>query len=57
MLSSRGLLAAYWSAADVVARQVIQVAVIIALARLLTPEEFGTVALLSLVPRHSDRVG
>ena len=31
-----------------VARQVIQVAVIIALARLLTPEEFGTVALLSL---------
>jgi len=48
MLRTRGLLAAYWSAADVVARQVIQVAVIIALARLLTPEEFGTVALLSL---------
>ena len=48
MLRSRGLTAAYWSAADVVARQVIQVAVIIALARLLTPEEFGTVALLSL---------
>lgn len=48
MLRSRGLTASYWSAADVVSRQVLQVGIIIALARLLTPEEFGTVALLSL---------
>lgn len=48
MLRARGLTASYWSAADVISRQLIQSVIIIALARLLTPEEFGTVALLSL---------
>lgn len=45
---SGGVGAAAWSAADVLLRQGLQFAVIIVLARLITPEEFGTVALLAL---------
>ena len=40
--------ATLWSGADVLLRHVLQFAVAIALARLITPEEFGTVALLYL---------
>lgn len=40
--------ATLWSAADIVFRQALQCGVAIALARLLSPEEFGTVALLYL---------
>lgn len=48
MLKARALSATLWSGADIFLRQGLQFAVSIALARLLTPEEFGTVALLSL---------
>jgi len=48
MLKQRALSATLWSGADVVLRQGTQFVVSIVLARLLTPSEFGTVALLAL---------
>jgi teichuronic acid exporter len=48
MLKQRAAFATLWSAADVFLRQGLQLLVTIVLARLLSPEEFGTVALLSL---------
>ena len=42
------MVATAWSGADILLRQGLQFAVTIALARLLSPEEFGIVALLSL---------
>ena len=48
MLKQQAFFATLWSAADVFLRQGLQLLVTIALARLLSPEEFGTVALLSL---------
>ena len=48
MTSGRAMAATLWSASDVVLRQGLQLAVTIVLARLLTPTEFGTVALLAL---------
>lgn len=48
MLKQRAIAATAWSGADILLRQGLQFAVTIALARLLTPEEFGTIALLSL---------
>src|SRR5688572_19140507 len=48
MSSGRAMAATLWSASDVVLRQGLQLAVTIVLARLLTPTEFGTVALLAL---------
>ncbi|WP_394752349.1 lipopolysaccharide biosynthesis protein [Crenothrix sp.] len=47
-LKSRALSATVWSGADIFMRQGLQFGVSIALARLLSPEEFGTVALLYL---------
>jgi O-antigen/teichoic acid export membrane protein len=40
--------ATLWSAADILTRQGVQFAVAVILARLLSPEEFGTIALLGL---------
>lgn len=48
MLKRRATIATLWSAADLLLRQGLQLVVTVVLARLLTPEEFGTVALLSL---------
>jgi teichuronic acid exporter len=48
MLKRQAFFATLWSAADVFLRQGLQLFVTIALARLLSPEEFGTIALLSL---------
>ncbi len=48
MLKQRAFFATLWSAADVLLRQGLQLLVTIILARLLSPEEFGTIALLSL---------
>lgn len=48
MLRRRALSATAWSGADIILRQSLQFAVTIALARLLSPAEFGTIALLSL---------
>ncbi len=48
MMREKALSATAWSAADIVLRQGVQFAISIVLARLLTPEEFGTVALLYL---------
>lgn len=47
-IKSRASRASLWSGADIFLRQGLQFAVSITLARLLTPEEFGTVALLAL---------
>ncbi len=47
-LKSRALSATIWSGADILMRQSIQFGTSIALARLLSPEEFGTIALLYL---------
>ena len=47
-LKSRALSATLWSAADILMRQGLQFGISIALARLLSPEEFGTIALLYL---------
>ncbi|MCX7088113.1 MAG: lipopolysaccharide biosynthesis protein [Methylococcales bacterium] len=47
-LKSRALSATLWSGADIFMRQGLQFCVSIALARLLSPEEFGTIALLYL---------
>ena len=48
MLKKRAFLATLWSAADVFLRQGLQIVVTVVLARLLSPEEFGIIALLSL---------
>ncbi len=48
MLRSQALAATFWSASDVVARQGLQFGISIALARLLTPEDYGTISLLCL---------
>lgn len=45
---TRAISATLWSGADILLRQGIQFCISIVLARLLTPEEFGTVALLSI---------
>ncbi len=47
-MKSRAISATLWSSADILLRQGLQFAVSIALARLLSPEEFGTIALLYL---------
>lgn len=47
-LKSRALSATIWSGADILMRQGLQFGISIALARLLSPEEFGTIALLYL---------
>lgn len=48
MLKQRAISATLWSGADIFLRQGLQFFVSVALARLLTPEEFGTIALLYL---------
>jgi len=48
MLKQRAISATLWSGADVFLRQGLQFIISIALARLLSPEEFGTIALLYL---------
>lgn len=48
VLTSQGMVATAWSAADILLRNVLQLGITVALARLLTPQEFGTVALLAL---------
>jgi len=48
MLKQRALSATIWSGADVFFRQAVAFAVSIALARLLSPEEFGVIAMLYL---------
>lgn len=48
MLKQQALVATVWSSADTLLRQGTQFAVSIVLARLLSPEEFGTIALLYL---------
>jgi teichuronic acid exporter len=48
LLRDRARSATFWSGADIFGRQLLQFSVSIVLARLLSPEEFGTVALLSL---------
>lgn len=48
MLKQRALSATLWSAADIILRQGLQFAVTIILSHLLTPAEFGTIALLAL---------
>ncbi len=47
-LKNRSVSAALWSGADVLVRQSLQLGTSIVLARLLAPEEFGTIALLYL---------
>lgn len=48
MLKQKAITATLWSGADIFLRQGLQFIIAIALARLLTPEEFGTIALLYL---------
>lgn len=48
MLKQKAINATLWSGADIFLRQGLQFVIAIALARLLTPEEFGTIALLYL---------
>jgi O-antigen/teichoic acid export membrane protein len=48
MLKARAMAAASWSGIDILFRQFLQFAVAIVLARLVSPEEFGILALLSL---------
>jgi O-antigen/teichoic acid export membrane protein len=48
MLKDKAISATLWSGADIFLRQGLQFAVTVALARLLSPEEFGTIALLYL---------
>jgi teichuronic acid exporter len=48
MLKQRALSATFWSGMDVVLRQAVQFVVAIVLARLLSPDEFGTFGLLLL---------
>jgi O-antigen/teichoic acid export membrane protein len=48
MLKKRAFNATLWSGADIIIRQGLQFLVVIVLARILTPGEFGTVALLGL---------
>lgn len=48
MLKEKALSAVLWSAGDILLRQGLQFGVSVMLARLLAPEEFGTVALLYL---------
>ncbi|MGY6276085.1 lipopolysaccharide biosynthesis protein [Methylomonas sp. MgM2] len=45
-LTKKSVRAVYWSSGEVFVRQFVRIAVSVLLARLLTPEEFGTVALL-----------
>lgn len=45
----RAVTATLWSAADALGRQAVQLLTAVVLARLLSPDEFGTVALLALV--------
>ena len=47
-MSTRGSRAVLWSAMDMGSRQALQLAFMVTLARLITPREFGIVALLSL---------
>lgn len=47
-LKSRALSATLWSGADILMRQSLQFGISVALARLLSPEEFGIIALLYL---------
>ena len=47
-LKTKALSATLWSGADILMRQGLQFGISIALARLLSPEEFGTIALLYL---------
>lgn len=47
-LKKKSVTSVFWSGAETVLRQGLQTAVAIVLARLLTPEEFGTIALLYL---------
>jgi O-antigen/teichoic acid export membrane protein len=47
-LKNKSLTAVFWSGTDIFLRQGLQFGVSIALARLLSPEEFGTIALLYL---------
>ena len=49
MLKRKALFAAYWSSAEVILRQGLQFGLSVVLARLLTPHEFGTIALLYLL--------
>ena len=48
MLKQRALSATLWSGADIFLRQSLQFAVTAVLAHLLSPSEFGTIALLAL---------
>lgn len=48
MLKQRAFNATLWSGADILLRQGLQFAITVALARLLTPADFGTIALLVL---------
>lgn len=48
MLKEKAISATLWSGADIFLRQGLQFVIAIVLARLLTPEEFGTIALLYL---------
>jgi len=48
MLKKRAFNATLWSGADILLRQGLQFAVSVALTRMLTPSDFGTVALLGL---------
>ena len=48
MLKQKAISATLWSGADIFLRQGLQFVISIGLARLLTPEEFGTIALLYL---------
>lgn len=49
MLRDRVLIASFWSVLDVLGRQIVQIVVTLFLARLLTPSDFGVIALLTLV--------
>ena len=48
MLKQRAFAATAWSSADIVVRQGLQFLVILVLARLISPEDFGVVAVLAL---------
>ena len=48
MLKQKAISASFWSLADIFIRQGFQFAVTLVLARLLTPEEFGAVALITV---------
>jgi O-antigen/teichoic acid export membrane protein len=54
MLKQKARTAVFWSGGDILLRQSIQTVVSIALARMLTPEAFGAVALLSLFTAMAD---